>query len=72
MAVPVGSIRAGKCYLVEPGSRIRRVLAITPSGRVEYVERSGTDQGGSSRHRVVIGEGRFAQDVTREVPCQPG
>ncbi len=35
MTIPPESIQVGKCYLF-PGDLVRRVVAITPDGRVDY------------------------------------
>ena len=66
------SIQAGKCYLFEPGSRTRLVEAVTPDGKVQYAEQSGTDSGGTSISRTTVSREQFAKNVVREVPCPSG
>jgi hypothetical protein len=48
-------------------NQVRRVLQIK-NGKVTYEERSKTESGGSSLARTTIGDGKFAQEVVREIP----
>lgn len=65
--MPVAVIEVGKCYMTAFGE-IRRVLEIS-SGKVKYETQQKTAGGGSSTSWVTVGDGRFANDVEREVPC---
>jgi hypothetical protein len=67
MAVSPASVQVGKSYLFQPGNNIRRVVAITPDGNVQYVSRSGTDSGGSATSCNKISLDRFARDAVCEV-----
>ncbi len=67
MPVSPASIQPGKSYLVEPGSRIYQVVAITPDGKVTYRTQSATDGGGVSTSLTSISRERFARDVVQEV-----
>lgn len=68
MAVALDSIEVGKCYLTAMG-QVRRVLEIG-GGKVKYqVQQKTAEGGGSSTSNTTVGDGRFANDVEREVPC---
>jgi hypothetical protein len=67
MGVPVESIAVGKCYITEIG-QIRRVLEVK-DGRVKYESRGKTAHGGSWGAWTTVGDGKFAREVEREVPC---
>jgi hypothetical protein len=67
MGVAIDSIKVGKCYVTALG-QIRRVLEIS-GGRVKYEARGKTAEGGSWGSWTTVGDGRFANDVEREVPC---
>jgi hypothetical protein len=67
MSISVKDITANKCY-VTAMNQVRRVLKIE-NGKVTYEERSKTESGGSSLARTTIGDGKFAQEVVREIPC---
>lgn len=69
MAVSLRSIAVGKCYLFDPGSRVRRVVAILPTGFVEYVARLKPEEGYFSTLKHVVKMDHFARDAVREVPC---
>lgn len=63
------TVQVGKCYLVEPGSRIYRVVAVTADGNVQYTTQSQTDSRGSVSSLVTVSRDRFVRDAVREVPC---
>jgi len=67
MGIEVGNIEVGKYYVTAWGE-IRRVLEIS-AGKVTYDARGKTAEGGSWASRTTVGDGRFANDVEREVPC---
>jgi hypothetical protein len=46
----------------------RRVLKVE-SGKVTYEARGKTATGGSCGERTIVGDGKFARDVVREVTC---
>ena len=65
--MPVAIIEVGRCYITALGE-IRRVLEIS-GGKVTYDARGKTVEGGSWASRTTVGDGRFASDVEREIPC---
>jgi hypothetical protein len=67
MGVAINSIQIGKCYVTAMGE-VRRVLEIG-GGRVKYEARGRTAEGGTVASWTTVGDGRFANDVEREVPC---
>lgn len=68
MGIAVDSIEVGKCY-VTAMRQVRRVLEIS-GGKVKYQAQGKTAEGGgSSAEWVTIGDGKFANDAEREVPC---
>jgi hypothetical protein len=69
MSIPSSIIQVGKCYLVEPGGRVRRVVEITRDGYVRYETRNKTAGGGSSKSVVMEGLEKFAREAAGEVPC---
>jgi hypothetical protein len=69
MAIPSSIIQVGRCYLVEPGGRVRRVVAVTRDGNVQYQTRATIEGGGSSESVDKMGLERFAREAVREVPC---
>jgi hypothetical protein len=69
MALPPSDIQVGKCYLVEPGARVRRVVAVTRDGSVQYEARDKLAGGGSSHSLVTVGLEKFAREAVPEVPC---
>jgi len=67
MGIPAQNISVGKCYITEIG-QVRRVLEVK-DGRVKYESRGKTAHGGSWGAGTTVGDGKFARDVEREVPC---
>ena len=67
MGIPVESIAVGKCYATEIG-QVRRVLEVK-DGKLKYESRGKTAHGGSWGALTTVGDGTFARDVDREVPC---
>lgn len=67
MPISISDIVVGKCF-VTPTGQVRRVLEIA-DGKVKYESRGKTDRGGSWGAWTTVGDGRFAQDVDREVTC---
>jgi hypothetical protein len=67
MGIPVESIAVGKCFVTEIG-QVRRVLEMK-DGKVKYESRGKTAHGGSWGDVATVADGKFARDVTREVPC---
>lgn len=70
MALSPMNIQVGRCYLVEPGSRVFRVVALTADGNVQYETQSQIDGGKSASSRVTVSRDRFARDAVREIPCR--
>jgi len=68
MSIAVDSIEVGKCYVTAMG-QVRRVLDIS-GGKVRYLVQQKTAEGsGSAASNTTVSDGRFANDVEREVPC---
>jgi hypothetical protein len=68
MGIAINSVEVGKCYVTAMG-QVRRVLEIN-GGKVKYQVQQKTAEGsGSSASITTVGDGRFANDVEREVPC---
>jgi hypothetical protein len=67
MGIPVESIAVDKCFVTEIG-QVRRVLELK-DGKVKYESRGKTAHGGSWGDVTTVGDGKFARDVNREVPC---
>jgi hypothetical protein len=67
MPVATDKITVGKCFVTEIG-QVRRVLKVE-SGKVTYEARGKTATGGSWGERTIVGDGKFARDVVREVTC---
>jgi hypothetical protein len=65
MPVSLDSIAVGKCFVTSTG-QVRRVLKMK-DGKVTYESRGKTDHGGSWGAWKTVGDGRFANDVDREV-----
>ncbi len=67
MTIPLKSIAVGKCYLTDTG-HVRRVLRLTPIGRIQFEVRAGHVM--PKIWRIGIQDGRsFASQAEREVPC---
>ncbi len=72
MAVSLGVIAVGKCYLVNSvqGARVRRVLALRADGLVQYEGRLGRAEPGQAWPlQSTMGLQMFAVQAEREVPC---
>jgi hypothetical protein len=67
MGIAINSIQVGKFYVTAMG-QVRRVLEIS-GGKVKYEARGRTAEGGPAASWTTVGDGRFANDVEREVPC---
>jgi hypothetical protein len=67
VGISISEIGLNKCYLTALG-QVRRVLKLG-NGRVTYESRGKTVTGGSWGEQNTVADGRFAQDVEREVPC---
>jgi hypothetical protein len=67
MAIPPKSIQVDRRYLSDNG-HVRKVLRITPDGRVHFETRTGRDQ--SKRRQSGTQDARsFTCQAEREVPC---
>jgi hypothetical protein len=67
VGIPVSEIEAGRCYLTALG-QVRRVLKFG-NGKVTDESRGKKATSGSWGEQNTVVDGRFAQDVEREVPC---
>ena len=67
MPIPPEDVEAGKCYLSDTGY-VRRVVRITPDGRVHFEIRTGGAV--AKRRQLGVQDVRsFAYQAKREVPC---
>jgi hypothetical protein len=67
VGISINEIGLNKCYVTALG-QVRRVLKFG-NGRVTYESRGKKTAGGSWGEQNTVSDGRFAQDVEREVPC---
>ncbi len=68
MSLSPESIEVGQCYLMETG-QIVRIMALLPSGAVQFMQRSGHVPEWARSKTRVLNLRSFAFSAERPVPC---
>ena len=68
MSIDPQSIQVRQCYLSDTG-KVRRVLSIRPSGRVQFEARNRTDRTGLRSKLGIMSAEAFAASTERPIRC---